>query len=264
MLKKSLTKNILGLAILSIVILMAIGYYADNSSDQQYCPIMAIELHGDLTTYAIEDINDTDYSSADYITWAIRDADSNDDVSAILLEVDSYGGSGVAGDEIATALKEASKPTAVLVRNSAVSASYWATTGADYIVASVISDTGGIGVTASYLDNTLKNSQEGLTYIDLSSAKFKNMGDPNKPLTIEERALWQRDLEIMHQHFIEQVAINRGLEIENVRNLADGSTILGQMALENGLIDKIGGRKEVIEYLIDKGVIDEDQEFCWY
>ncbi|KKT86671.1 MAG: Signal peptide peptidase SppA, 36K type [Microgenomates group bacterium GW2011_GWA1_Microgenomates_45_10] len=91
--------------------------------------------------------------------------------------------------------------------------------------------------------------------------EFKNAGDPNKPLTAEERKLFQRDLDIMLDNFISDVAHNRSIPLEEVRKLADGSSMLGTMALQNKLIDKIGGQTEVKRYLKEK--IGEDPEICW-
>ena len=61
-----------------------------------------------------------------------------------------------------------------------------------------------------------------------------------------------RDIDIMHKNFVKMVAENRNLDIEKVEKLADGSTMLGEMALQNGLIDQIGGMSEVKEYLKEK------------
>ena len=66
------------------------------------------------------------------------------------------------------------------------------------------------------------------------------MGNPDAPLTDAERALFQRDLNITDQNFINTVAQNRNLSVASVTAIADGSSMEGQMALQNGLIDKIG------------------------
>jgi len=87
------------------------------------------------------------------------------------------------------------------------------------------------------------------------------MLDPDKTLTAEEKELIMRDIKILHQEFIKAVASNRNLEIEKVRQLADGSSMLGQMALENGLIDRIGGMNEVIDYLKEK--VGAEAKVCW-
>ena len=113
----------------------------------------------------------------------------------------------------------------------------------------------------SYIDYAGQNQKEGLTYNQLSSGKFKDMGDPDKALSAEETKLLMRDVNIIYQNFIKAVAENRNLDIKKVESLADGSSILGQMALENGLIDQIGEMPEVKEYLKEK--IGEEVEVCW-
>ena len=70
----------------------------------------------------------------------------------------------------------------------------------------------------------------------------------------------ERDLKISHENFIKLVAEKRDLEIEEVRKIADGSTMLGQMALDNGLIDQIGDLYAVRQYLSD--LIGEDVIIC--
>lgn len=238
----------------------------DQSQDYT-CNVAGIELHGNVVTYISPDHYDSegnlifDESASDLITGRIRTLEEDDSIKAILLEVDSYGGSGVAGEEIAAALKNTKKPTVALIRDAGASAAYWAASGADKIYASKNSDVGSIGVTYSYLDNIGKNRKDGLTYNQLSSGKFKDTGDPDKPLTLEEKNLIMRDVKIMHQNFIKAVSENRNIGIEKVASLADGSTMLGEAALKNGLIDQIGGMPEVKEYLKEK--IGEDIRFCW-
>jgi len=167
----------------------------------------------------------------------------------------------VAGEEVAIALKNAKKPTIALIREGGASAAYMVASSADKIFASKNSDVGGIGVTMSYLDYVNKNQKEGLTYISLNSGKFKDTGDPNKSLSQEEKNLLMRDINILHDNFIKMLSENRNLDIEKVKKMADGSTMLGEMALQNGLIDQIGGMFEVKDYLKEK--IGEDAEVCW-
>ena len=231
------------------------------------CNVQGMILRGDVVTYiSPADYNDNgdvivDEQSSENIVGRIEDAEKDDDIKAIVLEIDSYGGAGVAGEEIANALKSAKKPTVALIRNGAASAAYWAATGASRIFASKNSDVGSIGVTMSYLDAVEQNKKEGYTYNSLSSGKFKDTGDPDKQLTPEEIKLIMRDVNIMHQNFIKDVSDNRKLSIEKVTSLADGSTMLGEAALKNGLIDQIGGQTGVNQYLKDK--IGEDVEICW-
>lgn len=228
------------------------------------CNILGINLHGSLVTYSLpvdENSVQADETSSEDIVGAIKEAEDNSTIKAILLEVDSLGGSPVAGEEVADALRSATKPTVALIRGYGDSAAYLAATGAERIFSSKFSDVGGIGVTMSYEDYSRQNKEEGITYNSLTSGKFKDTFSPDKTLTEEERVLAMRDLEIMHQSFVEKVVENRGLPLAKVAALADGSTMLGAMALQEGLIDQIGGQIEVNSYL--RGKIGEEPEYCW-
>lgn len=277
-------KNILlGLIILAVVIAALItikdeiSYQFRNTDDitandldqnEEECNVIGLNLHGTILTYLPpETLNDNgdvveDFSAAESIIFGIKEAESNENIKAILLEVDSGGGQPVAGQEIALALKAAAKPAVALIRQMGASAAYLAASGADTVFASQYSDVGSIGVTMSYLSNYNKNTKEGLNYVQLSSGKFKDTGDPDKPLSQEEKDLLMRDVLKDHELFVKDVAENRHLPIEKVSKLADGSTMLGEAALANGLIDKLGTFNDVEQYL--KDLIGEDPEYCWY
>ena len=265
---------VLAVVIASVIIIkdevmwqFGIGDYSSDATGQDSCNVAGVILHGRLVTYispADYDVDGNllvDQTASEDIVYSIKEAENDDAIEAIILEIDSYGGSPVGAEEIANALKNTKKPTVALIREGGVSAGYWAATGADRIVASKNSDVGGIGVTGSYLDYSGQNEKECIIYNQLSSGKFKDAGDPDKALTQEERNLFMRDVNILHQNFIKIVAQNRNLDIKKVEALADGSSMLGEMALKNGLIDQIGGELEVIEY-IESQIIAQPQ-ICW-
>lgn len=280
--KKILKRIFIGLIVIACLIIIkdeieyrfGLGFWSEESMEEYFddefydgeyaiedCNVQGIELQGDLYTYYSSAEVITDVTVSEEIVSLIDYAEIAPEVKAIFLEVDSLGGAPVAAEEVASALKRAKKPTVALIREYGVSAAYWAACGADMIFASANSDVGSIGVTFSYLDNVEQNRKEGLAFQQLSAGKFKDAGDPNKPLTAEERALFKRDIKILHENFIKDVAENRNLEVAAVRELADGSSMLGQMALDHGLIDRIGGIYEVKEYL--RVLIGEEVEVCW-
>lgn len=227
----------------------------------QDCNVAGIEVHGEIVTYippmAEGQEPTADMVASEYIAYRIDKAEKDDTVKAIVVEIDSYGGFPVAAEEIANALKRAKKPVVALIREAGVSAAYWAATGASRIFASKNSDVGSIGVTGSYTENNNKD----LKFVDLSVGKFKDAGNPDKPLTSEEKELILRNLKIIHENFIQEVAERRKISVEKVRALADGSSVLGVRAKELGLIDEIGGIFEVKDYL--KKQIGEEVEVCW-
>ena len=235
---------------------------SDNS-----CNVKGITLHGDIYTYDSPETYDekdkmvTDQTSADTVIANLDRANSNPNIKAIIVEIDSSGGSPVAGEEIMRAFKESKKPVIAFVRNMALSTAYLGATGADIIFASPFSDVGSIGITMSYLQNTEKNRKDGLEYIMLSSGKYKDAGSPDRALTQDEKSLFMRDIDISHKYFVKLVSENRGLSIDKVNKLADGSSVLGEMALKEGLIDKIGTFQDVKKYV--SGEIDEDVSICW-
>lgn len=239
----------------------------DGMDGDDICNVYGVELRGDITTYISADNIAADGSqlydeiASEYILALIDEAEADEEIKAIIVEIDSYGGNPVAAEEIASALKRAKKPTVAFVRTGALSAAYWAASGADIIFASEISDIGSIGVTFSYLDKVKQNEREGLTYNNLSTGLYKDYGDPNKPLTPQERDLIMRDLNIIHEHFIKSVAENRGLAVDKVRGLADGSSMPGVLALKEGLIDRIGGYYDFQDYLSE--LLGEKAQVCW-
>ncbi|MBI3956998.1 MAG: S49 family peptidase [Candidatus Kerfeldbacteria bacterium] len=253
-----------------IVTLTVVSYWYDfetsNSGNERGCNVAGIELHGTMVTYNPkgEDSESTsiiDQTASEDILTVLENVTDDDTYKGILLEIDSYGGAPVAGEEIADALKKMEKPTVALIREGGVSAAYLAASGADYIVASRNSDVGGIGVTQSYVDNVQKNQRDGLTYNELRSATFKDAGDPDKPLTDDERKLFERDLTVIHDNFVQAVSDNRKIDLGTVRRLADGSSMLGAMAMENKLIDKLGSLDEAKNYLYAQ--IGEVPKVCW-
>jgi len=230
------------------------------------CNVVGIVVHSDIsvTPYTsaeecIEGCAGGTYSNdvIEYLNTAREDSA----IRAILLDVNSYGGQPVASEEIAEALKNTEKPSVAWVRQAATSGAYWIASAADTVIASANSDVGGIGITMSYLDNVAQNKEQGLTYNNLSSGKFKDAGNPDKTLTEEEFDLFRRDLAVIHANFIAAVASNRELPLEQVTAIADGSSMLGAMALENGLIDALGGQKEAYDQLREH--IGEEPVICW-
>ena len=141
------------------------------------------------------------------------------------------------------------------------SSGYLSASGASYIVAYDDSDVGSIGVTMSYVDNADKNKTDGLTFNQLSMGEYKDAGNPDKMLTQDEGDLFMRDVKIMYNNFIKTVSENRHLDIKKVTALADGSSMLGQMAKDNGLIDQVGTIYDVENYLKQK--IKTNVNICW-
>ena len=239
-----------------------------DSADSN-CNVMGINLHGDVVTY----IPKTDYNSSgalnvdetasEDIYFAVKNAEKDDKIKAIILEVDSGGGDPVGGEEIAAVLKSSSKPVVAYIRSVGASAAYWGATGASRIFAAKTSEVGSIGVTESYLDYTKSNEKDGYTFHQLSMGKFKDATNKNKPLTAEEKALVMKDVSGAYDIFVQTVADNRHLDVSRVREMATGWAFLGDEALKMGLIDQIGGLDEAKAYLKDNVLQGQEADVCW-
>lgn len=187
------------------------------------CSVLGINLHGTLLTYIPpknenDSLTNTDVVASEDVDYSIRQANDDPKIKAILIEVDSSGGLPVAGSEIASTIKDSGKPVVAVIRQSGLSAAYWAISSAGHIFASKNSDVGSIGVTQSYLDNVGKNKKDGSDYVQLIAGKYKDAGNPDKPLTDEEKQLFIRDLNIIHKNFIADVADNRGMSVLRPKN----------------------------------------------
>lgn len=240
---------------------------AEAWSPEIGCNVVGIAVRGAITVSPLSlTAEDCLYgcpavTASDDVIEYLRTAGEDTSIKAILLDVDSPGGEPVASEEIARAVRDTGKPSVAWVRQTAASGAYWVASAAGKIVASANSDVGSIGVSMSYLDNVDMNDEQGLHFNSLSTGKYKDMGSPDQILTEEEIALIERDLFVTHENFVAAIAANRNLSYETVAALADGSTMLGKMALENGLIDMIGGQKEAYDIL--REAIGEEPVICW-
>ncbi len=192
---------------------------------------------------------DQDISSAADIIRKIERADEAENVKAIIFEINSPGGTVVASEEIVNAVKAADKPTVAYIREVGASGAYWIASASDYILSSRFSMLGSVGVVASYLEFSGLLQDYNVTYQRLVSGKYKDLGSPFKEMTYEEQQLFEHQLSIIHDYFVEDVAENRNLTEEALEEISTARLYLGVEAKDIGLIDSFGGRQEAIEHI---------------
>jgi len=192
----------------------------------------------------------------------IEKAEKNPSIKAVLFEINSPGGSAVASEEIANAIRKINKTKAALIREVGASGGYWIASSTDYVVANRVSITGSIGVIASYLEFPGLLGEYNVTYRRLVAGKYKDIGSPFKEMTDEEQKLFQEDLDIIRDYFVSEVAKNRKMSKKDVDKIANGLFYLGVQAKELGLVDELGGRDEAIRYIEQKeGITAEIVEY---
>lgn len=221
--------------------------------------IVIFPLEGPISSSAGGDLfSDTGVASGDVVR-RIKDLDKDDSVKAVIFEINSPGGTVVASQEIADAIKSMNKTNYALIREVGASGAYWVASASDKIFVSPMSITGSIGVYGSYLEFSELFDKYGVNYQRMVSGKYKDLGSPYRNLTDEERVLLQNKLNTIHGFFISEVAKNRNMSLEEVSKVATGEFFLGTEAKELGLVDDFGNRDSVIE-IIKKDLKLEDVE----
>src|SRR3989338_869208 len=191
-------------------------------------------------------------SSTDVIEL-IEKADKDVNIKAILFEINSPGGTAVASEEIVNAVKKTKKFKVAWIRDQGTSGAYWVASATDKIVASPLSITGSIGVLASYLEFSGLLERYNITYQKNVGGKYKNIGTPYKDLTSEEKELFQKSVDELHEYFKEDVMKNRNIPFNKINTISTGMFYTGQQAKEIGLIDVLGGKEEALD-LIEKEI----------
>ncbi len=210
--------------------------------------VALIPIEGPITGNGDSYLGESTASSKTIVSF-IEAAEENDDIEVIVLEINSPGGSAVASDEIATAVKKAKKPVVSLIREVGASGGYWIASALDYIVANRMSITGSIGVISSYIEFSELMDKYGVNYQRMVAGEKKDLGSPFRELNSEDEKLLQNKLDKIHQFFIEEIAENRGLTISEVKALATGEFYLGIEALDLGLVDLLGNKDTLEDYV---------------
>ena len=189
-------------------------------------------------------------ASSPTIVKFIQDANEDMSIKAIVLEINSPGGSAVASDEIAAAIKKSKKPVVSMIREVGASGGYWIASATEHIVVNRMSITGSIGVISSYLEFSGLMEKYGVGYERLVAGNNKDLGTPYKKLSEREKTILQKKLDKIHDYFIEEVATNRKMSNQAARDVATGEFYLGIEALELGLVDELGDSTAVENYLM--------------
>lgn len=219
-----------------------------ETPEGESCNIAVVPLSGELFVTP-GDASYNSGASANTIAAQIGQAEQDDQIKGIMLLVNSPGGSPVGGEVIAKAMKAAKKPTLALIQDLGDSAAYLASTGAKYIVASAMSDVGDIGVTGSYVDYSGENAKNGAQFVQISAGKYKDAGNPERPLSAEEKALLQKSVDEEYATLVDEISSNRQIATSTVTNLANGASEPGSVAIHDHLIDEIGGTTEATMWL---------------
>jgi protease-4 len=181
-------------------------------------------------------------------------------IKAVVVRVNSPGGSVVASDEIYHMLLEFDKPVVVWMGEMAASGGYYISCGGDYVFAHPDTLTGSIGVISQFLNVEELMDKVGVDAVVITSGPRKDIGSPFREMSEEEQALWEGIIDETYEGFVELVAQARDLPLEEIRELADGSIYTGRQALELGLVDGVGTPEDAIAKAAELGGIEGEPQ----
>ena len=205
--------------------------------------------------------------SSEKFAKEIRKARKDENIKAIVLRVNSPGGSILASEVIWREMSEAKKVKPVIVSMGEVAASggYYIAAPADTIVAQPNTITGSIGIFGILFNvQELVNDKLGVTTDVVSTGELSDFGNMARPLTEVERTIIQSSVEDGYETFISRVAEGRGMHPDSVRKVASGRVWTGTQAKARGLVDVLGGLDTAVGIAAAKIKAGEDYRVVYY
>ena len=194
----------------------------------------------------------------------LLDVADDDDIDAVVLRVNSPGGSSYVSDQIWDAVRytKSKKPIVVSMGDYAASGGYYISCASNYIFAEPSTITGSIGIFGLFPNFAGTAQKFSVTEDGVKTAKYADFGNMFRPMTDEERALMQAHIERGYDTFLSRVAEGRKLEKSQVDLVAQGRVWTGKQALARHLVDELGGLDEAIAKAAELANIENPS--VWY
>ena len=208
-----------------------------------------------------------DQVSSDLFLREIRKARKDKDVKAMVIRINSPGGSILASEVIWRELSEAKKekPLIASMSNLAASGGYYIAAPADTIVAQPNTITGSIGIFGLWFNaKGLLNNKLGITTDVVKTGEYADFLNPTRDIPEKEKAIMQKKVEEGYETFISRVAEGRGMSRDQVIAVAGGRVWSGTKAKQNGLVDVLGSYEDAIKIAAAKAGLEDDYRIVWY
>lgn len=218
-----------------VLIAVLVAWFAGKGTMALSDKIVVVKLEGVITDVA-------------EITEQLHELEDSTDVKAVVLRIDSPGGSVGPSQEIYSSVLRLRKTKPVVASMGAVAASggFYAAMAANKVVANPGTITGSIGVIVEFMNVEELLAKIGLKGRVIKSGKFKDTGSPLREMTPEEERLLQDVINDVNSQFIKAVADGRGLSVEEVGRIADGRVFSGAQARSLKLVDELGDLTDAI------------------
>ena len=195
---------------------------------------------------------------SDQLADRILEMGEDDDYDALVVRVNSPGGSSYISEQLWYAVHKASenKPVVISMGDYAASGGYYMSSGASYIFAEPSTITGSIGIFGVVPNATKLANKVGVHQDVVKTARHADLGALDRPWTEEERALFQQYVNRGYELFLKRVSEGRGMTRNQVDSIAQGRVWTGAQALELGLVDELGGLQDAVAYAASQAGYD--------
>jgi protease-4 len=186
-------------------------------------------------------------------------------VKAVVVRIESPGGGVSPSQELYQEIRRTAreKPVVVSMGSVAASGGYYIACAAQKIYANPGTITGSIGVILEFTNFEELLKKIGFRMEVVKSGRYKDVGNPGREMTAEERAYLQAMVDNVHQQFVRDVARGRRMKVEKVRELADGRIFTGEQAMELGLVDELGNLKDAIDAAAKMAAIEGEPKIIY-
>ena len=196
----------------------------------------------------------------------LKEIKEDNEIKAVVLRINSPGGSELASDKIWSAIQELKekKPVIASMSNVAASGGYYIAMACDTIIASENSITGSIGIFSILFDATDLYKKVGISFDGTQTGLFSEFAPGFRPLNPIERQILQSYTDKGYENFVSKAAKCRNMPIEELKKVAEGHVWSGTAAKENGLVDIIGDFENAIDLAAKKASISEEYTLVYY
>lgn len=191
----------------------------------------------------------------------LRRARDDDEVKAVVVRVDSPGGSAFASEQVRRELdliREAGKPVVVSMGDLAASGGYWIAMGGDHVIADPSTITGSIGVFVMFVTFPDTLAKLGVRVDGVGTTAIAGALDPRRPLPSEIGSMFQSSVDKIYRDFIQLTATARNKPVDEVDAVAGGRVWTGAQALQHGLVDRLGSLQDAIDEAAKRASLAKD------
>ncbi len=251
--RKMIAGLIIGLVLLPII---AVALFGEGGGTGDYGKsgsgnvVGVIQINGTIVNGVESGSLFSAVADAENIMEQLRRAGQDPGIKAIVLRLNTPGGSAAASQEIALEvdrLRQQGKKVVASMGDVAASGGYWIACRCDQIVANPGTMTGSIGVIMTTQNLQGLYDKLGIEPIVFKSGPHKDMGSASRGISDQEQQIFQGMVDDIYLQFVDTVAEGRGMAKDRVREVADGRVFTGSQALENGLVDELGNYYDALD-----------------